>query len=365
MIKITAASKVYEEIKKTLLKRLDNVYRQDNHMGGPWITHCEQKLKDITGRKHAFIVTSGTSAITIMCLALGIKQQDNVSVINYSIPSTVMPLKLLGAKLSFCDLNKFGQQDVSNIRPANKKAILTTGLYGDCHDHDQIKDLGIPILNDSAQCFLSKYKGIEATKFGDASIISFSYNKVVPVFGTYGAILTDRDDWAEKIKYIRKNGYVNNSQSTIEHIGIQAQPHPDKCVQLATSLDYVQKWQARRQEVAFTLREAFENIGLGMRQSPKYSHTNYHKFCIFVDDKIKFAHKLSKVGIEAHLHYTYNFSKNPLLSDNVNKKFPMTDFFIKHALTIPSHPWMTNKEIKKVIEGVKSCMNKKDYNIHP
>ena len=162
---------------------------------------------------------------------------------------------------------------------------------------------------------------------------------------------------------MRKNGYVNNSQSTIQHIGIQAQPHPDKCVQLATSLDYIQKWQARRQEVAFTLREAFENIGLGLRQSPKYSHTNYHKFCIFVNNKTVLRDKMLDNGVECQLHYTYNFSQVPILSKQLDSNFIFTEKFKQHAISLPSSPWLTDTEAETVVQTLKKCIADADKGV--
>ena len=363
MIKITALSRLYEEIHIPLKQRLDEVYAQDIHMEGKWMTACEQKMKELTGRKHAHMVTSGTSALMLMFMSLGIKQGHKVICINHSIPSSVMPPKLLGADLVFTDIDRHGQQNLNDIDTKDVKAIMTTGLYGDCHDHDLIADLGIPIINDSCQAFLSKYKGKEATSIGDASAISFAQNKTCPVFGTYGAVLTDRDDWADDFSYTRRCGYLSRNSSDLNHIGINAQPHADKCVQVYTSLEHVLKWQDRRQVIADDYRQGLKDTGVLIRTSPNYSTTNNHKFVLFVDNNIDFMQKLADMGVESHLHYRYNFSQNKVLSNQTTKKFPMTDFFVKHAVTIPSHPWLRKEEIAKVIDAVKKCLSQKDLDL--
>ena len=82
-----------------------------------------------------------------------------------------------------------------------------------------------------------------------------------------------------------------------------------------------------------------------------------------MDNNIDFMQKLADMGVESHLHYRYNFSQNKVLSNQTTKKFPMTDFFVKHAVTIPSHPWLRKEEIAKVIDAVKKCLSQKDLDL--
>ena len=362
MIKITSLSRQYGEIKHVLSSRLDKVYQQDQHMEGKWMTACEERLKAMTGRKHAHMVTSGTAALIIMHMSLGIGPGDTVLATNYSIPSSIMPARVLGAKLRFIDINKYGQQDFTNIDTTGAKAILTTGLYGDTHDQDLLNGINIPVINDSCQAFLAKYKGTEATKIGDVSSISFAQNKTAPVFGTYGAILTDRDDVSESVLRMRRCGNLGRD-AEITHIGINAQPHADKCVQVLTALDFVEQWQTRRQEIADQYTEMLKDTGISVRQSPDYSTTNNHKYVIFVDDNRSFSKRLAEKGIESHLHYTYSFAKNSVIQPTSDNNYPMTDFYCRHAITIPSNPWLTRDERTSVIEAVKDCMTEYDIDI--
>ena len=363
LIKISSLSRLFQEIHRPLSQRLDEVYRQDVHMEGKWMLACEEKLQQLTGRRYAHIVTSGTAGLIIMHLALDIKAGDTILATNMSIPSSIMPARVLGAKLKFVDIDKFGQQNLNDLDLSDVKAIITTGLYGDTHDHDLLKT-ELPIINDSCQAFLAKYKGVEATKFGDLSSISFAQNKTAPIFGTYGAILTDREDLSERIRHMRRCGNLTRD-SEIKHIGINAQPHADKCVQVYTSLEYVDTWHKRRQEIASQYDESFKTLGIETRQSPSYSTTNHHKYVLFVNDNRQFAKKLKEHGVDSNLHYTYNFSKIEAIQETNDLQYPMTDFFTKHALTIPSNPWLKKDEIKKVVESVKNCMTDQDTAICP
>lgn len=367
MIKFIPISRMYALIKDQYFNCLEDVYNQDGQFEGPYCKKAEQKLQDLTGRKHALLVTSGTAGIMAMLLAQGIKPGDEVICINYSCPATVMPVMVLGATPVFVDIDRYGQMDLSNIK--NKitdktKAILTTGLYGDTFDYDAIKDLGVPILNDSAQSFFNKYKGQENTKLGRMSILSFSTNKNVPVFGTYGAVFTDDDELAKQLYVIRRNGYLNRDVGTaINYIGFNAQPHADKSAQLFCSLQHAEKFQKRRLEIANYYKHELGRLNICVRPSPAYSVSNNHKFTILVSNKHAFRDKMADKEVATQLHYTYNFAKTPLFGYNSQDKFPMTDFYVKHAISIPASPWHTDSEIEKVVEAIKQVATKEDMDV--
>lgn len=367
MIKFLPISRMYDQIKDQYYSCLDEVYKEDNQFEGTYCKKSEQKLQEITGRKHALLVTSGTAGIMAMLLAQGIKPGDEVICINYSCPATVMPIKVLGATPVFVDIDKHGQMDLFNIK--NKitdrtGAILTTGLYGDTFDYDAIKDLGIPVLNDSAQSVFNKYKGQENTKLGRMSILSFSTNKNIPVFGTYGAVFTDDDQLAKDLYVIRRNGYLSRDVGTaINHIGFNAQPHADKSAQLYCSLQHIEQFQKRRSEIADYYNTELIKHGVCIRPSPSYSLTNNHKYTILVEDKNSFRDKMKDRGIETQLHYTYNFARTSVLGSVSEDDFPFTDFYVSHALSIPASPWHTDTEIEQVVNAIKQSLTKEDKDV--
>ena len=367
MIKFIPIGRMYDIVKEQYFSCLDEVYREDNQFEGTYCKKSEQKLQDITGRKHALLVTSGTAGIMAMLLAQQVKPGDEVICINYSCPATVMPIMVVGAKPVFVDIDRHGQMDLSNVRSKITKrtsAILTTGLYGDTFDYDAIKDLGIPILNDSAQSVFNKYKGIENTKLGRMSILSFSTNKNIPVFGTYGAVFTDDDQLAKELYVIRRNGYLNRDVGTaINYVGLNAQPHADKSAQLYCSLQHAEAFQKRRSEIADYYHSELAKLDICVRPSPSFSESNNHKYTILVEDKLAFRDRMKDKGIETQLHYTYNFANTPMFGHNNNDNFNNTDFYVKHALSIPASPWHTDAEIETVVSAVKESATKGDRDV--
>ena len=379
-VKFIPTERLYDDVKDVMMPRLESLYsgriteKGSGHCGSTlfadkYTEQCEDIIADLTERKHVYITTSGTAGITLMLMALGIGHGDEVICTNYSCPATVMPIKQLGATPVYTDINIYGQQDLKNIKSLitqKTKAIMITDLYGDYNDYDLVKDLGLPILNDSAQSFLTTYKGAQTVGIGDMSILSFSTNKNCPVFGTYGAVCTNDDKLANALKIMRKNGYENRDVGLgINHIGINATPQEDKCIQLLCSLEKLKDWQARRKEIAEMITNGIHNSGINIRPSPEYSQTNYHKYSIFVKDKWKFRELMTEQGVETQMHYTYNFTNTPVLSNDVNKKMPGTEFFNRHAISIPSNPWLKDNEVMKIITAVRNCITKEDIDIWP
>jgi UDP-2-acetamido-2-deoxy-ribo-hexuluronate aminotransferase len=366
MIKFLPISRMFKQIKEQYYSCLDEVYNEDNQFEGTYCKKSEQTLQVLTGRKHALLVTSGTAGIIAMLLAQGVRPGDEVICINYSCPATAMPIKLLGATPIFVDINQYGQMDLSNIKSKitdRTSAILTTGLYGDTFDYDAIKDLGIPILNDSAQSVFTKYKGQENTKLGRMSILSFSTNKNIPVFGTYGAVFTDDDSLAKDLYVIRRNGYLNRDVgNAITHIGFNAQPHADKSAQLYCSLQHAEKFQKRREEIANYYHEELAKQEISIRPTPAYSKSNNHKFTILVDNKFSFRDRMKNEGVETQLHYTYNFAEAPVFS-HAGGSFPYTDLYVRHAISIPCSPWHTDAEIETVVDAIKKSATGGDRNV--
>ena len=137
----------------------------------------------------------------------------------------------------------------------------------------------------------------------------------------------------------------------MKHLGINGQPHEDKCVQVFTALENKDKWQSIRKEIKNTFDLAFKDIGLSVRPSPDYSETNAHKYCIFVDNKQEFNERLREFGVNGNLNYIYNFAKMEIFNQTQDDNYPYTDFYVKHAMTLPAHPWLTKQEIDQIIES--------------
>ena len=190
-IKFIPTERLFGDVKHAMMPRLESLYSGkiqgkgsghcgSNHFADRYTEECEKLISKMIGRKYTYLTTSGTASITLMLLAKGIGPGDEVICTNFSCPATVMPIMMLGATPVFNDLNRYGQQELSDIKSLitdRTKAIMVTDLYGDCNDYDLLAGIGIPVLNDSAQSFLTTYRGKQTMSFGEMSIASYSTNK--------------------------------------------------------------------------------------------------------------------------------------------------------------------------------------------
>jgi dTDP-4-amino-4,6-dideoxygalactose transaminase len=128
-------------------------------------------------------------------------------------------------------------------------------------------------------------------------------------------------------------------------------------------LQHLDKWQKRRKLIADYFTEELTKLNVTVRPTPNYnSVTSNHKFAIFVNDKVEFRNKIKEHGVECRVHYTNNFARSSLISDNPRDMY-FTDKYVQHALTIPSSPWLTDAECETVIEKIKQVINKNDQGV--
>ena len=375
MIKIAPIDRIHSDLYSSLIPRYREIYSENagSFREGKFSKTCERLLCELTGRKHALLTTSGTDSILVACIALGLRPRDEVIAINMSAAGTIQPVKVMGATPVYCDINIMGQQDFSNINELineKTKFIIATGLYGDVYDHDSIKDLGLPVLNDGAQSFTAKHRGKESAKLGDIACLSFGQNKTAPMFGTYGAVLTDDDSLYEEMRYIRRCGENFDRSGPeigvagVSRIGINAQPHEDKAVQVLCALEKMPEWQDKRKKIHRYYYEQLEPTGVKFRPRPDFSETNYHKFAIFVKDSLDFSDRLKADKIESQAHYTQSFAKIPALASNQDRNnFPGTHYYNCHSISIPATPWMTDTEVEHVVSSVKKHLKGDDLNV--
>jgi len=360
MITCHNLSRRFEDVKDDYFESLKNISKNEKATNGYYVQQAEKQLTDISGRQYVLLVRSGSHAISLSLLAYGIKPGDEVIIPNYSCPATLSSVCVINAVPRFCEVNKYGSLDTELLEACvtnRTRAILATGLYGDVHNHSEVKSIcdkhGLTYINDAAQSQFALYNGVNSLSLGDTVTISFAENKPIPTLGTFGAVLTDDEQVYNQVRVLRKNGKLSR-HSTYECAGYSSYPEEDKAAQIVAAMKHFNKWQKRRADIVKVYDEQFNKHGVNIRPRPEYSKWNTHKYAIMVDDKFKMYKKLLADGVESEQHYVDNFAKLPW-TPNTNKEFPMTDNFIKQSLSIPLNAHMTDSEVDEVVEKV--CIN--------
>ena len=220
-------NKRFQVIRQDIHNGLDKIHSNEKVVNGYYVTEVEKQLKELSKRKYALLVTSGSHAITIALQANGLKHGDAVIVTNYSCPASLSSVMVGGFEPVFCEINEHGNMDpayLPSLMNPKIKAVVATALYGDMHDHDAVKkfcdDNGLVYVNDAAQSQFALCNGIDSLACGDTVAISFADNKAIPTIGT-------------KPAYSKWNGHKYSlfvadklwSHDKLNEMGVQTERH--------------------------------------------------------------------------------------------------------------------------------------------
>ena len=346
MISNTGGDRLYQEIRHRLNDAYDHI-----HQSGEWIdskyTHSvQEKLKNITGRRHAKLVTSGTTAIQTALLAWGLIDKS-IACTNYSYVASANQAALLN-NVEFFDVDDIGLLDIT--REFRHDAVIPVSLYGNTVDYDSlITSDNTKIIVDCAQSLGSKYKGRPDGSFGDVSIFSFARNKPVPTAGTHGALVWDNDAMVEPVKAASINGKLGRTDP-ITSMGVNGTPFELQAAWIDIGLDHMDNWQNRRKNIHQYYSQSFKDLPVVVIQPKDYCESNYHKFVLLSEDRDRLYNHFNENKIQALKHYTDNFAD----FFGSQKLFPHTDKLCKEVLTLPNHAWLTDAEVEKVVTIMKN-----------
>ena len=345
MISNTGGGRLYQQIKDRLTEAYHDIHQSGEWIDSKYTASVENKLKKITNRKHAKLVTSGTTAIQTAILAWNIIDKS-VACTNYSYVASVNQAALLN-NVDFFDVNSNG---IINIdQTFHHDAVIPVSLYGNTIDYDKLKvSEKTKIIVDCAQSLGSKYKGKPDGSFGDVAIFSFARNKPVPTAGTHGALVWDDDSMVHKINSASINGKINRT-APIDSMGVNGTPFELQAAWIDIGLDYMDKWQTRRKNIHAAYTEAFENLPLAIIQTADYCESNCHKFAMLSNQRDMLYDHLQSNEIQALKHYTDNFAN----FFGSNKTFPITDKLCNEIITLPNHAWLKDSEVEKVIDTIR------------
>jgi UDP-2-acetamido-2-deoxy-ribo-hexuluronate aminotransferase len=205
----------YQALKPQIQERINRVLEHGHYIMGPEVQELEEKLAAYTGAKHCITVASGTEALLISLMALGIKPGDEVITAPFTFVATAEVIVLLGAKPIFVDI----EPDTCNIIASKieekitikTKAIMPVSLYGQPADMDEINTIAarhgnIPVVEDAAQSFGAEYKGKKSCNLSTIGCTSFFPSKPLGCYGDGGAIFTNDDSIAQACTEIRIHG---------------------------------------------------------------------------------------------------------------------------------------------------------------
>ena len=347
----------YQLYKTEIDEAIHAVLDKSNYIMGDEVRTLEQNLQTFTGAKHAITCSSGTDALLLAMMALDIKPNDEIITTPFTFIATAETIAFLGAKPVFVDIDeKTYNLDVSRVEAAitpKTKAIIPVSLYGQPADIDEIEKLKIKhpklkIIIDGAQSFGSTYKGKTDSNLGDISTTSFFPAKPLGCFGDGGAVFTNDDALAEKMKSLRVHGQSKRYHH--KYIGIGGRMDTIQCAIVNVKLKHYEKDLKLRQEVASKYNEKLKvkNEKLILPFVDERATSDFAQYSIRVQNRDDVQAGLKEQGIPTAVHYPMPLHLQECFAYLGYEKgdFPVAEMVSSEIMSLPMNPYISNDEVE-------------------
>ena len=333
--------------------------------GGPFVTKFEEEFAAFCECKHAIGLGSGTEAIWLVLLALGIGPGDEVITVPSTFMATAEAITYCGATPVFVDIDeRTYTMDVTALEAAitkRTKAIMPVHLFGQPADMDPIMKIArahkLFVVEDAAQAHGAEYKGCKVGTIGDAGCFSFYPGKNLGAFGEAGAVITNDSALQEKIRILRDHGQVRKYYHTM--IGWNCRMDGIQGAVLSVKLRGLARGNELRRAHAFKYNEAFADMEQVIPPvEASYAKHVYHVYAIRVQERNDVIELLTQKGIGYGVHYPVPVHLQHAYRDLGYAKgaFPVAERTAEEFLSLPMYPGLTQAQRNLVIDAVKDCV---------
>jgi UDP-2-acetamido-2-deoxy-ribo-hexuluronate aminotransferase len=354
-------------IKPELDRRIASVLAHGQYILGPEFKELEERLQHYTGAKHCITVASGTEALLISLMALGIGSGDEVITTPFTFVATAEVIVLLGAKPVFVDIEPDTCNiDVSKIERAitsKTKAIMPVSLYGQPADMDEInavaaKHGNIPVIEDGCQSFGASYKNKRSCNLSTIGCTSFFPSKPLGCYGDGGAIFTNDATAAQVCREIRVHGQSKRYVHT--RIGVGGRMDTLQCAIVLAKLDRFEFEVEQRAAVGERYNMLMDEAGIRRVTQRQDRASVYAQYTVLVDNREQVIDKLKLAGIPTAVHYPVPLNEQPAYKNVEDKSTtPVAHRVAGMVLSLPMGPDLGIEEQNQVISSVKVAVT--DY----
>lgn len=359
----------YNALKQSIDSRIQKVLESGAYIGGPEVAELEKTLAAHTGTKHCLAVGSGTDALLIPMMALGIGPGDEVITTAFSFIATAETIVLAGATPVYVDIDrKTFNIDPKKIEAAitpKTKAIMPVSLYGQAADLEEInaiaKKYGLFVIEDTAQSYGAKYKEKKSGACTTAAGTSFYPAKPLGCYGEGGAIFTSDDKLMTAMKEIREHGSEKRYFHT--RLGINGRLDTIQCAILLAKMERYDWEVAERNRVAKRYTEAFKGLEA---MDPQFSvpfikpenASVWAQYTLTLTHRELFQKKMTELQVPTAVHYPMTMPDQPWYKTNTqnNHDISISRWAANHVVSLPMYPDMDDKTQDIVIAAVKKSV---------
>jgi dTDP-4-amino-4,6-dideoxygalactose transaminase len=343
-------------LRPAILARLAEVVADGRFILGPQVTAFEVELADYIGVRHAVGVGNGTDAITIALRALGVGPGDEVVVPSLTFFASAEAIVNAGARPVFCDVDAGTRnvtvETVRAVMTPRTAAVLAVDLFGLPAPVPELRELGVPVLEDAAQAAGARYHGARAGSLGDAATFSFYPSKNLGAFGDGGAVVTDSDEVAALVRALRFHG--SRDKQTFDHVGYNSRLDEMQAAILRVLLPELDRWCDGRRAGA----RAYRDAGIGDHVSPPAvpdgSEPAWHLYVVTHPRADELLASLAAAGIQARGYYRRPVHRQPAMAPFVTPalSLPVTDELAATNIALPISPVFTEGQAHEVVAAL-------------
>lgn len=357
----------YAQLRDEILPALDRVCQNSSFVIGPEVEAFEREFADFCGTKHCVALSSGTAALHLGLLALGVQADHEVITSPNSFLATAEAITYCGAVPVFVDIDPAtGNLDPRLIERAitqRTRVILPVHVYGRPADMDPIREIAarhnLRVLEDAAQAHGARYRGKRAGGLAHAAAFSFYPTKNIGAYGEGGALTTDDDHIARFARAARSHGQTARYEH--EFVGYNYRMQGFQGAVLRIKLRHLYAWTSRRQEIAREYRRLLANARLEIPVDDPRDECVYHQFVIYTDNRNATVSRLAEREIETVVHYPRPIHLQPAYSSLglPPGTFPCAERACERVLSLPLHPGLTPEQIEYVANAVREIVGVK------
>ncbi|MCS0592111.1 DegT/DnrJ/EryC1/StrS family aminotransferase [Massilia norwichensis] len=347
----------YQASRDLINGRIQAVLDHGQYIMGPEVGELETRLAEYTGASHCITVASGTEALLIALMALGVGRGDEVITTPFTFIATAEAIVLLGATPVFVDVDPY----TCNIDPAliearitpRTRAIIPVSLYGQPADMDEINAIaerhGIAVIEDAAQSFGASYRGRQSCNLSRMGCTSFFPSKPLGCYGDGGALFTSDEELAKAMREIRVHGQSKRYVHT--RIGVGGRMDTLQCAVVLAKLELFDWELQQRQRAAATYDNLLFGNDAGLRPVGRREDRTsvYAQYTVVLEHRTDLQAALQAAQIPTAVHYPVPIHRQPAYAHlDAAASCPVSDALAGKVMSLPMGPYLSNADIHAV-----------------
>ncbi|MBV8270727.1 MAG: DegT/DnrJ/EryC1/StrS family aminotransferase [Cupriavidus sp.] len=350
----------YADLKTSIDGRIQAVLDHGQYIMGPEVRQLEEKLEAYTGSRHCITVASGTEALLIALMALGVKAGDEVITTSFTFAATAEVVALLGATPVFVDIDPV----TCNMDPAlveaaitdKTRAIMPVSLYGQVANMDEINAIaarhgGIPVIEDAAQSFGASYKGRKSCNLSTIGCTSFFPSKPLGCYGDGGAIFTSDATLAKIMREIRVHGQERRYQHT--RVGVGGRMDTLQCAVVLAKLEKFDWEIAQRIEIGKRYIELLSAVaGVDAPTVGQDRDSVWGQFTVQADNRDAVLERLKTLGVPTAVHYPIPLHFQGAYKDScrIVGSLKHSERAASRVFSLPMHPYLDVQTQQSIVK---------------